>query len=289
MIFNNSNINVLYYEEIIPTDFASRIFYTMSEMGQVLFENSVYFDLKLSQKYSEKYYFYMQLTKGNAIVTVNNETIGLKKNDALILSSDMEVQVFSDCAEIIYIAFDGVGAKEYYEYLIGERKFIKFTDDSNIVMHFFKIKESLTSNVKVNEAYISVTISCILAEVYTINNYNTAIGKHVNMVTLAIDFIEQNFTKPITLQDICKNIMYSPFYFSRVFKNETGMAPYEYLIHRRLNYAKHLLIKTKLLISEISAICGYESPISFNKSFKRFIGMTPKEFRLKNKLNTEEK
>lgn len=288
MIFNNSNVNVLFYEEIIPTDFASRIFYTMSEMGQVLFESSVYLDLQLKQRAEETYYFYMQLTKGNAIVTINNETVGLKKNDALILSSDMNVQIFSDCAEVIYIAFDGVGIKEYYEYLIGDRKFIKFIDDSNIVMHFFKIKESLISNEKVNEAYISVSINCIMAEVYTINNYNTAIGKHVNMVTLAIDFIEQNFMKSITLEDICKNIMYSPFYFSRVFKNETGMAPYEYLIHRRLNYAKQLLIKTKLLISEISSICGYESPISFNKSFKKFIGITPKEFRFKNKLNMED-
>lgn len=288
MIFNNSNVNVLFYEEIIPTDFASRIFYTMSEMGQVLFESSVYLDLQLKQRSEETYYFYMQLTKGNAIVTINNETVGLKKNDALILSSDMNVQIFSDCAEVVYIAFDGVGIKEYYEYLIGDRKFIKFIDDSNIVMHFFKIKESLTSNEKVNEAYISVSINCIMAEVYTINNYNTAIGKHVNMVTLAIDFIEQNFMKSITLEDICKNIMYSPFYFSRVFKNETGMAPYEYLIHRRLNYAKQLLIKTKLLISEISSICGYESPISFNKSFKKFIGITPKEFRFKNKLNMED-
>lgn len=287
MIFSHNNVNMLYYEEIIPTGFANKIFYTASEAGHAMFQSSAYVDLQLKDRCGDKNFFYMQLTKGNAIATINNETFGLKKNDALILSCNSEVQILSDCAEIVYLIFGGAGVAEYYDYLRGSRSFIKFADDSNIVMHFFKIKESLTSNEKVNEAYISVSISCILAEVYTINNFNAAIGKHVNMVTQAIDFIEQNFMKPITLEDICKNIMYSPFYFSRVFKNETGMSPYEYLIHRRLNYAKHLLIKTKLLISEISTICGYESPISFNKSFKKFIGITPKEFRITNRLDME--
>lgn len=288
MIFNNSNIAVLYYEEIVPTDLANKIFYTLSEIGQVVFQASVYLDLQLKQNFSEKCFLYMQLTKGNAIVTINNKTMGLKRNDSLVLSTDMDVQILSDCAEIVYIVFNGHAADEYYNYLKSDKKFVKFTDDSNIVMHFYKIKECLTSNEKINEAYISVSLCCILAEVYTINNYNQAIGKHVNMVTLAIDFIEQNFMKQITLEDICKNIMYSPYYFSRVFKNETGMAPYEYLIHRRLNYAKHLLIKTKLAISEIGVICGYESPISFNKSFKKFIGITPKEYRKNNKLSMED-
>ena len=73
----------------------------------------------------------------------------------------------------------------------------------------------------------------------------------------------------------------SPYYFSKLFKQETGGNFIEYLTEVRLRNARELLKDSGLSIKEICAESGYSDPNYFSRIFKKYEGVTPSEFREK--------
>jgi AraC family transcriptional regulator len=72
----------------------------------------------------------------------------------------------------------------------------------------------------------------------------------------------------------------SPFHFSRVFKQSTGMTPLQFVIRERLLKAQQLIRETSRSLIEIALEVGYTSPSHFAQVFRRTAGMAPIEFRM---------
>ena len=70
----------------------------------------------------------------------------------------------------------------------------------------------------------------------------------------------------------------SRFYFCRLFKQSTGITPYQYLITCRVDRAKVLLLQRKLSIGDIALEVGFSNQSNFTKHFKRLVGVTPQKF-----------
>ena len=70
------------------------------------------------------------------------------------------------------------------------------------------------------------------------------------------------------------------------FKMVTGIAPYEYLVIRRIEYALNLLKETNMSIVEVPAHCGFNNLANFNRVFRKINGMTPSEYRKSRKQQT---
>lgn len=100
-----------------------------------------------------------------------------------------------------------------------------------------------------------------------------------SLVAKAKQYIDQNFQKDISLDDVSKKVNISPYYFSKVFKEKTGENFIEYLTKKRMESAKELLIKPELSIKEICIIAGYSDPNYFSRIFKKYEGVTPSEYR----------
>lgn len=113
------------------------------------------------------------------------------------------------------------------------------------------------------------------------NNYNHT-SKPIKDTIL---YIQDNFNKKITIEDICKEVNFSRNYLSTLFKKETGITITEYLTRTRINYSKHLLINSNLSLLEIALEAGFEGQSYFTRVFKKEMNMTPKQFR-KNGGNT---
>lgn len=92
-------------------------------------------------------------------------------------------------------------------------------------------------------------------------------------------FIEKNFTKNITLEDVSQEVNISTYYLSRIFKEETGQNFIDYLTNLRIKKAKELLSRTQYSMKEICAMSGYSDPNYFSKTFKKNVGVTPTEYR----------
>ena len=103
-------------------------------------------------------------------------------------------------------------------------------------------------------------------------------------IKVAIDYIENNLTNDITINDISKKCYISPYYFQKGFAMLCGYSVGEYIRNRRLSLAGLELLNTDNKIIDIALKYGYDSPDSFTKAFKRFHGTTP--FDVRNKKRT---
>jgi transcriptional regulator GlxA family with amidase domain len=71
----------------------------------------------------------------------------------------------------------------------------------------------------------------------------------------------------------------SRYYFTRLFKKETGYTPHKYVLMARINAAKFYLKSSRLSIKEISASCGFANECGFCAAFRRIVGITPMVYR----------
>jgi AraC-like DNA-binding protein len=114
------------------------------------------------------------------------------------------------------------------------------------------------------------------------NSIKSKSPKLKELIGISINFIHNNFERDISLGDIAKFVFLSPSYFTRAFKEETGMSPINYLLKVRIERAKELLEDTGLKISDIALSVGFSNQQRFNEMFKKYAGLTPLQYRKKN-------
>ena len=99
------------------------------------------------------------------------------------------------------------------------------------------------------------------------------------MIIKGRKFITENYDKDISLDDVSRHLNLSPYYFSKLFKSETGTTFVEYLTNLRMERAQELLKDESLSIKEICAAVGYADPNYFSRTFKKNVGVTPTVYR----------
>ena len=92
-------------------------------------------------------------------------------------------------------------------------------------------------------------------------------------------YIAERYNKDISLDDVSREVDISPYYFSKLFKEETGENFIEYLTSLRINKAKQLIAGTDLSMKEICTEVGYSDPNYFSRIFKKNVGVTPTEYK----------
>jgi two-component system response regulator YesN len=92
-------------------------------------------------------------------------------------------------------------------------------------------------------------------------------------------YIAENYHKDISLEDVSRTVDISSYYFSKLFKEETGENFIEYLTNIRIEQAKKLLQNRDLSIKTICVETGYSDPNYFSRIFKKQVGVTPTEYR----------
>ncbi|HML37710.1 MAG TPA: response regulator [Bacillota bacterium] len=110
-----------------------------------------------------------------------------------------------------------------------------------------------------------------------IGSYREA--KAGGLISRAREFIKANYAKPITLEDVAREINVSPQYLSKLFKEETGENFIDYLTGIRIRIAKTLLESDEGSIKEICYSIGYSDPNYFSRIFKKIAGVTPTEYK----------
>jgi two-component system response regulator YesN len=103
----------------------------------------------------------------------------------------------------------------------------------------------------------------------------------------ALNYIRDNFNKPITLEEVSDHVHISPYYFSHGFKNFTGMNFIDYVTKLRIDEAKKLLLTTDMNIGDIGKQVGYYDPNYFGRVFKNLVGMPPSKFKVSKKIRLD--
>ena len=113
-------------------------------------------------------------------------------------------------------------------------------------------------------------------------NMTTKKEEHENqLVVRAQAYIQENYHKDLSLDEVSRQMDLSPYYFSKLFKDEAGCNFVEYVTNLRIRKAKELLVGNDKSMKEICGAVGYSDPNYFSRIFKKNTGMTPTEFREK--------
>ena len=94
----------------------------------------------------------------------------------------------------------------------------------------------------------------------------------------ALDYIAENYNKPITNDELAELLGISTVYFRKLFTQITGTSPINYIQQLRINKAKEMLKSDYSKISLISEEVGYSNIYHFSKMFKQITSYSPTEY-----------
>ena len=95
-------------------------------------------------------------------------------------------------------------------------------------------------------------------------------------------YLENNYSHPLTLEEIARNVNVSPFHLCHIFSNENDFTIFEHLTQLRMVKARSLLEEGKLSVSETAYAVGFNNSNYFSKVFHRFFGFPPNRMHGKN-------
>lgn len=105
----------------------------------------------------------------------------------------------------------------------------------------------------------------------------TSQGLSKRQLKQVIEYVDQHLDQNLTLATLAAIAHISPSYFSTLFKQSTGLAPHQYVIHCRINRAKQLLLQGTS-VAEVALNLGFSHQSHLSRHFKRLVGVTPKAF-----------
>ena len=92
-------------------------------------------------------------------------------------------------------------------------------------------------------------------------------------------YLSEHLAEEVSVGTLAELVNLSPFHFSRVFKQTTGMSPLQFVTRERIVHAQQIMRETSRSLTEISLEVGYTNPSHFAQAFRRMAGVTPTEFR----------
>ena len=101
----------------------------------------------------------------------------------------------------------------------------------------------------------------------------------VSLITPAVEKMERAFAQnDLTVCKLAALCGISEVYFRRLFLQIFGISPKEYIIQKRIEYAKTLLSSGDFSVSEVSSLCGYAEPCHFSREFSKRVGISPVQY-----------
>ncbi len=154
----------------------------------------------------------------------------------------------------------------------GNPKFQEIFD--NIIEVYFS--ENPLKNVLIRCYITEFIVGLVECEKATESN------KQENM-QLILKYIQQNIFDEIRIDDLANYAHLSVSYFVKLFKNQIGISPHEYVLREKIEASKNMLMTSKQNVIEIAYALGFSSSQYFSTVFKRFTGISPSEYRNKYK------
>jgi len=94
-----------------------------------------------------------------------------------------------------------------------------------------------------------------------------------------IDYMDGNLSRDLSLIQLAAVAGMSPHYFAELFRQSTGRAPHQYVLQRRIDFAKRRLRDPRLTVIEAGLDAGFQNPSHFARVFRKWVGISPSDFR----------
>lgn len=167
-----------------------------------------------------------------------------------------------------------------YDYLMETEVCYEVEDIQKYTELFQKIIYTYTNKFDGYEIYLQ---SCIMELIYIIHRdgcNNERVKKCANpLITNAINYIEEHSNENITLEILAEQLHISPVYFHKIFTQAMNRTPYRYILDKKIDLAKKLLLISGKSCLDIALETGFSSQSYFNYTFKKETGLTPNQYK----------
>jgi len=111
------------------------------------------------------------------------------------------------------------------------------------------------------------------------NTRQVTFAAHTQAVERTIQVMHSHLHELLTLEDLASVACLSPYHFNRVFRQQIGIPPGEFLSALRFQAARRLLLTTPLSVTDVCFEVGYTSTGSFTSRFTQLVGLSPRRLR----------
>ena len=181
---------------------------------------------------------------------------------------------------IQWLHFDGPMARSYYQRAAQHGPVLQTLHHHPATHNLRKILRTFQDNKGVSDLVLSKWVNDLMTDIIQDSEETHGTAKQSAVIDESVRYISEHLDKDISIQDLAAQAMLSPYYFSRLFKQETGMSPHRYIVMVRLEYSCFLLRSTALTIKEISFQCGFNSESNYCTRFRSVYQCTPQQYRL---------
>ncbi len=217
---------------------------------------------------------FITILEGCMTVSVGNDRYELKKGEGVLIFPEQLHSLESTDSEHLLFIFSPDIISAFYS---------KHSSELPICSKI-KLPPYLLSQIAEVDEYSSVIkMKGTLYSLCALLDENTEYVKRKTLenglLREIFDFVENNFEKCCTLDDLSKEIGYNRSYLSRYFSESTNMPFVSYVNRYKISRVCYLLKNSNKTVLECAFSCGYTSLRSFNRNFKLYVGVSPKDYR----------
>lgn len=264
-----------------------------------------FFDTSWSMKPNKHDHFEMvYVKKGEGVFEVAGQPVPIGSNDILIIKPNqvhkLTVKSEYGCDFIVLSfkfagkfnhEFSEVSLEDFLNFVKGKNSgayiTLKVSQKNDIIVLLNRIlheKENKEIGGEFLNHLLILELFVLLSRALKMEWENSIKGKSLKLkelIRIAAEYINNNYERDISVSDVAKFVFLSAGYFTRVFKEEKGINPSNYINKVRVDRGKDLLVNTSLKVSEIAYNVGFSSQQRFNAVFKKYMETTPLKYRKK--------
>ncbi len=151
------------------------------------------------------------------------------------------------------------------------------TEQLTFIQMADKIERESQSEKEGEDVLSVLHLAELLIFLSRIETKTTNTGRLSQHVSQALQYIDKNLYEDISLKSISKALAIDYYYLDKIFKKEIGMTLYHFILLKRLNIARSLLLQGKS-VHEACAQTGFKDYSNFIRIFKKYTGITPSAF-----------
>lgn len=236
--------------------------YVPAGTGKSVHDNRPYHGLVYNNEGSDKDYIF---SDGTVMKTLGNELFYLPKNSSYVVKSYENTGCYA-----INFDSDMIPDKPFTLPIKNTEQMIKLFRESELAW------KKQTSFYKLQIVRNLYDIIC-KAEKEQSREYQPKAKELI--IEPAVEILKTDFNRnDISVAGLADMCGITEAYFRRIFIGKFGMTPKEYIISKRINYAKKLLLSGDFTVTQIANMCGYSEPCHFSREFLRNTGVSPSKF-----------
>lgn len=221
-------------------------------------------------------------TKGSGILCYDNIKAEVKAGNGFFIPASYPHEYYptEDVWDVHWVIPSGYDCERLLADIGLDKPQVFSLNGIKLLDHFFRnMHESLMGDKLQGNIRASGYLYSFLLELERCKSGARLFSNTNIAVTKCIDYIDNNYRQPITMDNLCEVSGMSKQYLCRLFRNILDTRPMEYIAKRRIQAAKELLVGTKMSIEEIVEQTGFCDSSYFCRLFKRYEGITPTQFR----------